>query len=35
MFQGDNHQDTQEFLIWLLNIIDETLQKSIKKKKGL
>ena len=34
MFQGDSHQDTQEFLIWLLNIIDETLQKNNKKKKG-
>jgi len=33
MFQGDSHQDTQEFLIWLLNIIDETLQKTTKKKK--
>ena len=33
MFQGDSHQDTQEFLIWLLNIIDETLQKGNKKKK--
>lgn len=34
MFQGDSHQDTQEFLIWLLNMIDETLQKAGKKKKG-
>lgn len=34
MFQGDSHQDTQEFLIWLLNMIDETLQKNGKKKKG-
>jgi len=35
MFQGDEHQDTHEFLIWFLNEINETLQgkKGTSKKK--
>jgi ubiquitin carboxyl-terminal hydrolase 12/46 len=30
MFEGDYHQDTHEFLIWLLNDINDLLIKRIK-----
>lgn len=31
MFEGDDHQDTHEFLIWLLNDMNDLLTKEMKK----